>query len=397
MTSILPRSSVVHFVVLFIIFCDAVVSDQAIAECFCEWGCYRPEPFQVKCCLEICKDAEARATGRDCEEKCPSYKVIAKLKKEIKEQNTTIEYWKLRYNETKKKLDTMQENYDSSNLETRRLKVKLQNKENSRNTWHGIATPLALFAALIIILIVCACLFQNSEACKRNTGNRDGLDSDSYGGYGGQKLDGSHFDPATDSSFLALKTSALDSGYCPHRGDQPPDYSSGGSDGRVPSRHAQVDKVPVSACRACSPPTTTASLDQYTKAVHGCHQDYAQSHQQQITQRPPLQSLQVQHLRQNVSDNRTIPNNAKVVNQPMTQRLVLRGNHDSGSLSQVRSDAEDAKTTNEVDPHAFRLAHLDFTYEQQQSSRQKNRVKNSNFSTANSLNQGVSDPPNLCT
>jgi len=394
MTSMLPRSSVVHVFVLFIIFCDAVVSDQDIAECFCEWGCYRPEPFQVKCCLEICKDAEARATGRDCEEKCPSYKVIAKLKKEIKEQNTTIEYWKLRYNETKKKLDTMQENYDSSNLETRQLKAMLQAKESSRNMLHGLATPLCLFAALIIIVIVCACLYL--RVCKRNTGDRDALDSDSYGGYGGQKVDGSHFDPATDSSFLALKTSAIDSGYCPHRSDQPPDYSSGGSDGRVSSRHAHVDKVPVSACHVCSP-TTTASLDQYAKAVHGCHQDHAQSHQQQITQRPPLQSLQVQHLRQNVSDNRTIPNNAKFVNQPIMQRLVLRGNHDSGSLSQVRSGAEDAKSTNEVDPHAFRLAHLDFTYEQQQPSRQKNRVKNSNFSTANSLNQGVSDPPNSCT
>ena len=74
-----------------------------------------------------------------------------------------VMYWRLNYEEVSQKLKTMWENYNSTLAEVRRLRNKLRDVESSGKLISGLATPLCLFGALIIILVVCVCLYQNSE------------------------------------------------------------------------------------------------------------------------------------------------------------------------------------------------------------------------------------------
>ena len=55
------------------------------------------------------------------------------------------------YEEAKLKLKTMWENYNSTRMELRRLKNKLRDMESSGQLISGLATPICLFGALIII------------------------------------------------------------------------------------------------------------------------------------------------------------------------------------------------------------------------------------------------------
>ena len=80
-----------------------------------------------------------------------------------KECHANLHQCEFNYEEVKRKLKTMWENYNSTVMEVRRLRNKLRDVESSGKLISGLATPVCLFGALIIILVVCVCLYQNSE------------------------------------------------------------------------------------------------------------------------------------------------------------------------------------------------------------------------------------------
>ena len=84
----------------------------------------------------------------------------------IEEKEQFIEYWKLKHFEFSGKLKTEREKHNSTRVELLRVKAKLRDVESSGKLISGLATPLCLFGALIIILVVCVCLYQNSGGGK---------------------------------------------------------------------------------------------------------------------------------------------------------------------------------------------------------------------------------------
>ena len=82
-------------------------------------------------------------------------------------KDNKIQYWKDNFDEQVLKLKMRTANLNSSLVELRRLKAKLRDFESSGKLMSGLATPLFLFGALIIILVVCVCLYQNSEGSKK--------------------------------------------------------------------------------------------------------------------------------------------------------------------------------------------------------------------------------------
>ena len=79
MRSLSTQSLLIYVLVLVMVFCEAVMSEDS---CYCDSGCYR-HGFQTICCDEICRDADARQVGADCRQKCPSYEGIIKMKKKV--------------------------------------------------------------------------------------------------------------------------------------------------------------------------------------------------------------------------------------------------------------------------------------------------------------------------
>ena len=48
-------------------------------------------------------------------------------------------------------------------VELKHLRVKLRDIEDSDKLITGLVTPLCLFGSLMVILVTCVCIFQNTE------------------------------------------------------------------------------------------------------------------------------------------------------------------------------------------------------------------------------------------
>jgi len=159
-----------HMAMVTIVLSQAIRVTADENACYCEEGCFLSELRTPICCSEICQDAEARSLQAECKRKCPNYPAIKRMKDELlktkTESNADVVYWQQNYEEAKLKLKTMWENYNSTRMELRRLKNKLRDMESSGQLISGLATPICLFGALIIILVVLVCLYQKSEGSK---------------------------------------------------------------------------------------------------------------------------------------------------------------------------------------------------------------------------------------
>ena len=77
-----------------------------------------------------------------------------------------INYWKNLYEEATEKLETMSANYNHSKTAETILREKLLDIQSSRKWLSGLATPLCLIGAFILVIIVAMCVYYNSQGSK---------------------------------------------------------------------------------------------------------------------------------------------------------------------------------------------------------------------------------------
>jgi len=376
MHSLYALSPVLFLAVSVIVLSDGV----ATSACFCPQGCFKRD-FQELCCQEICEEAEMKNSVGDCKKLCPHYQQYKHFEQKLETSEEKcqgeINYWKNLYEEATEKLETMSANYNHSKTAETILREKLLDIQSSRKWLSGLATPLCLIGAFILVIIVAMCVYYNSQACNRARMREDPDGPGNDREFGRPKLSvGSHLDPNTETSFC--KASGFQS-VCPVRVEQPPEYCSGAKVGRVASRHSQLPAtLPttgiMSPCTNCtqSPPLS----NEFERDTNNRHLSLVLQQQQQqqqqllILQQSQLQPQMLQQQQQQFASqgvNQTVPNNLKVVNQLATKQNVQpHETADSGSESEQRQTRKNENAAGQMRlESAFRLADLDFAPDQQ--------------------------------
>jgi len=269
-----------------------------------------------------------------------------------------ITHWKHKSDEVCKELKALRKNVNSTLVELERVRTKLRDFENSGKLISGLATPLCLFGALIIVHVVCFFLYTNSGVSKHQANIQEDPEypMDEIRDYGRPKIiNGSNIDHACDPSYVTMKPSFLDSGLPQYRSDRPPKYLSGGKVDRLSSSHSQYETgvdIPCVACASTQQRQIPQRLRTYSQ----------QSHQQHLHQHAH-QQLQF------IPDNQTLKQNAMLVNQNDSNQHVQRK---AGDITvEARGSEKKARTHNEAESGAFKLAQLDFNPDQQQSKHQE--------------------------
>jgi len=389
-SSLVP-SPALQAVVVLMVFCEAVVADD---KCFCEFGCFK-RTFQTVCCDEICTDAAARQMNDECRQNCPGFYTLLKLKRELVERDENITYWRNMTEEVRQELNALRKNASSTVLELRRVKTKLHNVERSGKLISGLATPLCLIGAMIIVHVVCLCLYQHSGFSKRQANVDADLDHPSEGNrvYGKRNCHGANIDIARVPTYVATKPSVIDSGLPQHPSDRPPVYVSGSKVGRVSLPHSRNDTGVDMPCDACAP-TTTASLGLCSRTSGLYQQNITATQQRQISQpqHTHFQQFQQQHLHQFAQQqhqfypiNQTRMNDVMLLNQNDPNQPVQPAVAELGdSTEQSRRSERHAPTQNEEESCAFRLAQLDFSPDRQQSRHLPRRPESNYVASADS-------------
>merc|ERR550534_2007754 len=106
-------------------------------------------------------------TTEMCAQKCPEFKRIDDLIKKVDGNKGLWNYWKIRADEYKRKCARLEANNKATMVELKHLRVKLRDIEGSDKLITGLVTPLCLFGSLMVILVTCVCIFQNTEVCKK--------------------------------------------------------------------------------------------------------------------------------------------------------------------------------------------------------------------------------------
>jgi len=297
-------------------------------------------------------------TTEMCARKCPEFKRIDDLIKKVDGNKGLWNYWKTQADEYKRKCARLEANNNATMVELKHLRVKLRDIEGSDKLITGLATPLCLFGSLMVILVACVCMFQNTEVCKKAARRTEDQElSTDYG----DSCEPSYMNPPTydsDSkpkapsySFNSIRKEAYD------HGSHAPDNSS--------SLHPFVTCPP----SLFSPDNATniRALSQYlqepvTAPPHEVH--YSQQHSQKLLQGHivtlPSESCNIK------DDSDSNGNNVMVVNQFGARSSSVQ--QDESQQKNVTKEAsaigeKEHARKNEKTPCAFRLADLDFAPE----------------------------------
>lgn len=126
-------------------------------ECSCPQGCYKPFPFQIRCCEDICHNAEERHTQQQCRAHCPNYEYIAALQIELEECRTEKANLRENFEETKAKqnltIDELKKRLSETKAELEAAIESHREALDSKQFIASIVTPLCLFGALAFIAL----------------------------------------------------------------------------------------------------------------------------------------------------------------------------------------------------------------------------------------------------